>query len=408
MERVVITGLGLVSCLGHSTEEVAASLRAGRSGIVRDPERVEVGFRSPLTGAIQDFDARRYLSRKERRSMGEPAMYAAVAALRSIEDAQLDRDSLRRPDAGVILGNDSTAGSVVSMVDRTRADRSTRNLGSSAIVEVMNSTATMNLSVLLGTRGANWTVAAACSSGAHSIGQGYSLIATGQQDVMVVGGTQEINWPTMAAFDALSAFSTHEGEPGDAVRPFSRDRDGLVPSGGSAVLILESLSHAQARGARIRAEILSYAFSSDGHHVTAPSGEGAVRCIRKALELSRTLPEEVEYINAHAAGTAVGDATEAKAMLDVFGANTPPVSSTKSLTGHECWMAGASEVAYSLLMADGGFVAPNRNFTAPDDGAEGVDIIRKTRDLRARRILSNSFGFGGTNACLVLDADFRG
>lgn len=408
MERVVITGLGLVSCLGHSPAQVTESLRAGRSGIVRDPDRVAHGFRSPLTGAIQDFDPKASLKRKERRSMGEPALYAAVAALRALDDAALDRAALRRPDAGVILGNDSTAGSVVSMVDRTRADGSTRNLGSSAIVEVMNSTATMNLSVLLGTRGANWTISAACSSGAHSIGQGYGLIATGQQDVMVVGGTQEINWPTMAAFDALSAFSTREGPPGNAVRPFSKDRDGLVPSGGSAILILESLSHAQARGARIRGEVLSYAFTSDGHHVTAPSGEGAVRCIRKALELSRTLPEEVEYVNAHAAGTAVGDATEAAAMLDVFGASGPPVSSTKSMTGHECWMAGASEVAYSLLMAEGGFVAPNRNFTGHDDGAEALDIIRETRPVRARRLLSNSFGFGGTNACLVLDSDFRG
>ena len=408
MERVVITGLGLVSCLGHSTREVSESLRASRSGIVRDPERVEVGFRSPLTGAVQGFDPKPYLKRKERRSMGEPAQYAAVAALRAIEDAQLDRTALQRPEAGVILGNDSTAGSVSSMVDRTRADGSTRNLGSSAIVEVMNSTATMNLSVLLGTQGANWTIAAACSSGAHSIGQGYSLIATGQQDVMVVGGTQEINWPTMAAFDALSAFSTREGDPGDAVRPFSRDRDGLVPSGGSAVLLLESLSHAKARGARIRAEVLSYAFTSDGYHVTAPSGEGAVRCVRKALELSGTLPEEIEYINAHAAGTAVGDATEAAAMLEVFGPSGPPISSTKSLTGHECWMAGASEVAYSLLMAEGGFLAANRNFTAPDEGAERLDVIRETRDVQARRILSNSFGFGGTNACLVLDSDFRG
>jgi 3-oxoacyl-[acyl-carrier-protein] synthase-1 len=385
-----------------------ASLRAGRSGIVRDQERVELGFRSPLTGAIHGFEPKAHLTRKERRSMGEPARYAAVAALRALQDADLDRAALRHPDAGVILGNDSTAGSTASMFERTLRDGTTRNLGSSAIVEVMNSTASMNLSVLLGTRGANWTISAACSSGAHSIGQGYSLIATGQQDVMVVGGTQEINWPTMAAFDALGAFSVHQGDPGDSVRPFSRDRDGLVPSGGSAVLILESLSHAMARNARVRAEILSYTFTSDGHHVTAPSGEGAVRCIRKALELCRLLPEEIEYINAHAAGTTVGDAIEAKALLDVFGADGPPVSSTKSMTGHECWMAGASELAYSLLMADGGFLAPNRNFSAHDDGAEGLDIIRETRDVRARHILSNSFGFGGTNACLVVDADFRG
>ena len=408
MERVVITGLGLVSVLGHTPEVVSASLREGRSGIVRDPEREDLGFRSPLTGAIHSFDPKPYLTRKERRSMGQPAQFAAVAALRALEDASLERAALRRPDAGVILGNDSTAGATARMVDRTRADGSTRNLGSAAIVEVMNSTATMNLSVLLGTRGACWTIGAACSSGAHSIGQGFSLIATGQQDVMVVGGSHESNWPTMAAFDALSAFSVHEGQPGDACRPFSADRDGLVPSGGGAVLILESLSHAKARDARIRAEVMSYAFTSDGHHVTSPSGEGAVRCVHRALELARVLPEEIEYVNAHAAGTPVGDAVEARTLLEVFGADGPPVSSTKSMTGHECWMAGASEVAYSLLMAEGGFLAPNRNFTGHDEGCEALDIVRTARQTRVRRILSNSFGFGGTNACLVLDTEFRG
>ncbi|MCB9759981.1 MAG: beta-ketoacyl-[acyl-carrier-protein] synthase family protein [Alphaproteobacteria bacterium] len=405
MEPVVITGLGLVSCLGQTPDAVSASLRQGRSGVVRSAERAGLGFRSPLTGAIPDFNPRDLLSRKERRAMGEPALYAAAAALRALDDAGLARDALAGPDYGVILGNDSTCVSAVETADRTRADGTTQRLGSGAVVECMNSSPSINLSVLLRTQGACWTLAAACASGAHALGQAWGLIATGQQQAVVCGGTQELGWAGMAGFDGLGAFSTFEGEPGDAPRPFSQDRDGLVPSGGGAVLVLESLSHARARGARIRAELLSYAFSSDGHHVTSPSGRGAARCIRSALDRAGVSASEIEYVNAHAAGTPVGDAVEAQAILEVFGERCPPVSSTKSLTGHECWMAGASEVAYALLMAEGGFLAPNRNFTAPDPGAEALNVLRATAETDARLMLSNSFGFGGTNACLVFRAE---
>ena len=405
MERVVVTGIGLTSCLGQDLETVSEALRSGRSGIVRDEERAALGFRSPLTGALSGFEPRQLLGRKERRSMNEPALYAAASAVKALADARLDRGDLAGPMTGVILGNDSQVGDASGVVDRAREDAGTRNLGSSAVLDCMNSSPSINLSVMLGSQGACWTLSAACASGAHAIGQAWGLIATGQQDVVVCGGVQELGWRGMAGFDGLQAFSTHEGDPGDAVRPFSHDRDGLVPSGGGCVLILESLESARRRDARVRAEVLSYAFSSDGHHVTSPSGAGAARCIRAAVERAGLPLTDIDYLSAHAAGTRVGDAFEAKAILEVFGQACPPVSSTKSLTGHECWMAGASEVAYALLMAEGGFLAPNRNFSGTDQGLEALNVITAPTEQRSRYLLSNSFGFGGTNACLVLDAE---
>ncbi len=402
MERAVITGLGLISCLGRDRAEITDALRSGTPGLVRDPQRMELGFQSPLTGALRDFDPRRWVSRKQRRTMGEPALYAACAALEALEHAGLARDALRGPDYGVILGNDSTCGAAYDYGTRTVSEGGTRGLGASAVVECMNSSPSINLSVLLGTQGACWTLSAACASGAHAIGQAWGLIATGQQQAVVCGGTQELHWAGMAGFDALGAFSQWDGDPAQAVRPFSSDRMGLVPSGGGAALVVESLSHAQARGAPILAEILSYTFSSDGSHVTSPSGAGAARCIRSALHRACVTTSEVEYVNAHAAGTPVGDRVEAQAILEVFGDRSPPVSSTKALTGHECWMAGASEVAYTLLMSHGGFLAPNANFGGHEPGLEALDVITSTRYQRARLVLSNSFGFGGTNAALVL------
>ena len=401
-DPVVITGIGFVSCLGTDPTAVAQALARGQSGVVRDPERIARGFRSPLTGALPPLDAKGRLTRKERRAMGEPALYAALAALSALEDAGLPRGAVGGADTGVILGNDSSVSSSWRSVAKAVEEGTTKNLGAGAVVESMNSSPSINLSVLLGTQGACWTVSAACSSGAHAIGQAMGLLLTDQQELVICGGSQELDWSSMAAFDALGAFSVHEGDPAQAARPFSRDRDGLVPSGGGAVLVLERRSRAIRRGARIRAELLSYAFSSDGTHVTSPSGAGAARCMRRALELARVSPGAIEYVHAHAAGTPVGDAVEARAILEVFGPSGPPVSSTKSLTGHECWMAGASEVAYSVLMANGGFLAPNRNFTEADPGLEALAVVREPNRTAARLILKNSFGFGGTNAALVL------
>lgn len=399
MERVVVTGMGVVSCLGHELGEVAANLRAVKSGIVTDPARVELGFRSPLTGAIPAFDDRALLSRKERRALTDAALFGAVAALRALDDAHLSREAVARPEVGVVLGNDSTAAPVWEALSQTVAEKSTRNLGGSAVVRCMNSSPSMNLSVLLGTRGANWTLSAACASGAHAVGQAYALIAAGLQDVVICGGVQELGWEGMAAFDGQGTFSQQ------GPRPFSRERDGLVPGGGGAVLVLESLAHARARDARIRAELRGYAFSSDGAHLTAPTGEGAARAMRDALARAGVSPGEIEYVNAHATATPLGDAAEARALLAVFGDTQPPVSSTKGVTGHECWMAGASELVYSLLMAEHGFLAPNAGFSSADDGFERLDLLREVRETRARTLLSNSFGFGGTNAAIVLSTE---
>lgn len=404
MDTAVITGIGIVSCLGHDLDAVAQALRDGRSGIVRDPEREALGFQCALTGAIDGFDPAERLGRKERRGMAEPALYGAVAALRALDDASLSRDALHRAEAGVIVGNDSSADAVRRACDETRSAGGTRLLGSSAVVEAMNSSASMSLSVLLGTKGACWSVSGACASGAHAIGQACMLIESGRQDVVVVGGVQEINWAAMCAFDGLGAFSTWQGEPAQASRPFSANRDGLVPGGGGAMLVVESLRHARARSARVRAVLRAYAFSSDGQHLTLPDGQGARRCMREALERAALTPDDIDYVSAHATATPAGDAAEAAAILDVFGDARPPVSSTKGLTGHECWMAGASEITYSLLMAEHGFVAANANLVEPDPACAGLNLVQRAYDARVRTILSNSFGFGGTNASLILEA----
>jgi 3-oxoacyl-[acyl-carrier-protein] synthase-1 len=403
MEQVVITGMGLVSTLGHELPAVADALRHGASGIVRDERRVELGFRTPLTGAISGFDPSSVLSRTERRSMSEPALYGAVAALRALEDAGLPRDRLQSPGAGVVIGNDSAADAARWTADETRSVGTTRLLGSAAVINGMNSSPSMTLSVLLGTKGVCWTMSSACASGANAIGIGSMLIAMGQQDVVLVGGVQEINWTAMAGFDALGAFSTWSGDPACASRPFSVDRDGLVPSGGGAMIVLESMTHARARGARVRASVSGYAYSSDGNHITTPDGDGAKRCMNSALRSADMSAHEVDYVNAHATGTPAGDASEAAAIAAVFGDARPAISSTKGMTGHECWMAGASEVAYSLLMAEHGFIAANKNLTQPDAAFQDLDLVLETRTAAPRVILSNSFGFGGTNACLILE-----
>ena len=404
MRRTVVTGMGIVSCLGSDLDTVSRSLREGRSGLVRSEERQALGFASPLTGALQGWDGGQQLSRKARKSMHEPALYGAVAALDAVHSSNLCRDRLKSWDVGVVIGNDSTVAPSAEVVRVTRERGYTRAVGSGAIFQVMASTVTMNLSTLLGTRGANWTLAGACASGAHAIGQAMMLIGTGQQEIVIAGGAQELGWESMAAFDALGAFSRHDGDPAEASRPFDSQRDGLVPSGGAAVLVLESLEHARARGARVYGELVGYAFSSNGGHLSVPSAEGPAWAMKRALELASVEPSEIDYVSAHATSTPVGDLHEGLAILDVFGAATPPVSSTKSMTGHECWMSGASEVLYSLLMIRDGFIAPNKNLTELDEALRGLNVSPETLDVAPKTVLSNSFGFGGTNSALVLRA----
>jgi len=402
---VVITGLGACSVLGHDLPTIEAALREGRSGVVADRGREELGFQSRFTGALPPFEPAEMLERRERKPMGEPAIYGAVATLRALDHAGIDRGSLGRPEVGVIVSNDSTSGAALAVAEGVRERGATGGLGSGHVIRVMASSVATTLSTMLGTRGACWSVGAGCAGGTHALGQAAQMVRDGQQDLVLVAGAQEFSWVTVASFDALGAFSRREGAPEDACRPFDRERDGLVPSGGGACLVLESAEAADRRGARPLARVLGYGYSSDGQHITSPSGDGAIRAMRMALAGGATGADEVDYVNAHAASTPVGDAHEARSLAEVFGREGgPPISSSKSLTGHEFWMAGVSEALYTVLMMDGGFVAGTRNLTTPDPSARGLDLVRRCRDARLERCLSNSFGLGGTNASILLGA----
>lgn len=398
----MITGIGLISCLGCDRETVARSLQEGRGGIVFDPERRKLGFRSGLTGALRGFEPEKYgLGRRQAHTMAEPALYAFAAAQQALAQARLDAESLRTMRAGVIFGNDSSVKAGVEAWQQLRQEQATYRLGAGAIFKIMNSTVTMNLATQFHISGANWTLSAACASGAHAVGQAALLIRSGLQDVMVCGGAQEINPECMAPFDALGAFSTREAEPDQASRPFDKDRDGLVPGGGAAALILESPAHAAGRSAQVLGRVLGYGFSSDGGHLIVPFWPRSAAAMQMALDHAGVKPEEIDYINAHATSTPRGDAAEAQAIAHLF-PHRPYVSSTKSLTGHECWMSGASEVAYCVLMARAGFIAGNANFVEGDELTRSLNIPARSLPHTLKRVLSNSFGFGGTNASLVL------
>lgn len=399
--RVVITGIGLYSCIGIGKEEVAVSLRAGKSGIIYDEPRKEFGYRSCLTGMVPEPDLKPYLGRRERVGMHQPAMYAYMATREALEQAKLDIDFLGANETGIIYGNDSTAGAVINTVDKVRQRKDTTLIGSGDIFQNMNCTVNMNLSTIYQLKGINITMSAACASGSHSIGMGYLLIKQGLQERVICGGAQEINEYAMASFDGLGAFSIRQDEPTKASRPFDKNRDGLVPSGGAATLVIESLESALERGAPILGEIIGYGFSSNGEHISNPNFDGQFRSLNMALKQSGVASNDIDYVNAHATSTPVGDSTEAQAIHAVLGSNVP-VSSTKSMTGHECWMAGASEVAYSLLMMDGDFIAPNINFETPDEDSEKINIITETKEQKIDCFLSNSFGFGGTNSSLII------
>lgn len=400
--RVVVTGMDAHSVLGSDLAAIAHSLQTGTSGLAINEERQRLGFRSPLAGCLPGLDGAKYFDRKERKSMGQTALMAAVTAKRAIA-ASGCAHLLANARTGILYGNDSSAEPLLGVVDTVRQERSTTSLGSNKVIQALNSTPTINLGPLLKTQGISLSLSGACASGAHAIGMAWWLIASGMQDRVICGGSQETCWESMAAFDALMVFSTRLDDPAGAVRPFSADRDGLVPSGGAASLVLEDLETAQARGAPILAEVLGYAFGSDGDHLTTGNGEGAARCMREVLDTAGVKPGEVDYINAHATATEAGDISEGTAIHQVFGEASPPVSSTKSLTGHECWMAGASEAIYTILMMQGRFIAPNRNYTRHDPRIPPFRVAAApVLDHQLTTCLSNSFGFGGTNACLLL------
>ncbi len=400
--RVVITGMGAYSCLGTSLEEITESLRTGRSGIHFDPERKEMGFRSALTGMVPKPNLKGMLKRRQRVGMAEEVEYAYMATVDALNQAGVDQDYLDNNIVGILFGNDSSARAVVESTDIVRAKKDTTLVGSGMIFQSMNSTVTMNLSTIFHLKGINFTISAACASGSHSIGLGYMMIKQGFEKMVICGGAQEINAYAMASFDGLGTFSTREEDPGSASRPFDKNRDGLVPSGGAATVILEDLESALARGANILGEVMGYGFSSNGEHISNPNVDGPVRSLNMALSMAGMTEFDIDYINAHATSTPVGDANEARAIDQVFGQAKPPVSSTKSMTGHECWMAGASEVVYSMLMMQNGFVAPNINLGEPDESSAELNIARDTQKHNIDVFLSNSFGFGGTNSSLVI------
>jgi len=401
-KRVVITGMGIHSCIGNNLEEVTKSLFEGKSGIVFDPERKEFGFQSALTGKIDKPELKKLLKRRQRISMGEESEYAYMATIEAMKNANIDEDFFDHNEVGLIYGNDSVSKSIIEATDIMREKKDTALIGSGAIFKSMNSTVTMNLSTIFRMRGVNMTISAACASGSHAIGLAYLMIKNGLQDMIVAGGAQEVNKFAMSSFDALGVFSPDEETPTSACRPFDSTRNGLIPSGGGATLIIESYESAVKRGAPIIAEILGYGFSSNGGHISTPNIVGPATAMRKALEQAKVDPKDVDYINAHATSTPIGDANEAQAILEVFGENGPYVSSTKSMTGHECWMAGASEVIYSTLMMQNNFIAPNINYKKGDENTSKVNIVEKTIEKEFDIYLSNSFGFGGTNSALVL------
>lgn len=402
MKRVVVTGIGIYSCLGKNLDEVAKSLYEGKSGIGIDPMRTEYGYRSPLTGIVERPQLKGVLDRRSRVCLPEQGEYAYMATAEAFKNAGVDMDYLEKNEVGVLYGNDSSAKAVIDAHTVALEKKDTTLMGSGAIFQSMNSTVTMNLSTIFKLRGVNMTISAACASSSHAVGLGAMFIREGLQDMIVCGGAQETNYLSMGSFDGISAFSVRVDEPTKASRPFDASRDGLVPSGGAATVILEEYEHAVKRGATILAEVVGYGFSSNGANISQPSDSGSRIAMERALKDAGMQISDIDYVNAHATSTIQGDMFEAMALDSLFGSVRPLISSTKSMTGHECWMAGASEMIYSMLMMQNSFVAPNINFETPDEYSKNLNIATKTTPKVIDAFLSNSFGFGGTNSALVV------
>ena len=399
MKRVVITGLGLVSCLGNDRATVGASLRESRPGIRAIPEYAELGFRSQVGGQPQiDLDAR--IDRKQRRFMGDAAAFAYVGMADAIADAGLSPEQVSNPRVGVIAGSGGgSCANQVEAADLLRA-KGVRRVGPYMVTRTMCSTVSANLATAFGIRGLNFSISSACATSAHCIGAAMEQIQLGKQDLVFAGGGEELHWSQTMLFDAMGALSSHyNATPGLASRAYDADRDGFVIAGGGGVVVVEELEHAQRRGARILAEIVGYGATSDGADMVAPSGEGAARCMRQALA---TVDGRIDYLNTHGTSTPVGDLAELGAIREVFGADIPPFSSTKSLSGHSLGAAGVHEAIYCLLMMEQGFIAGSANIERLDPAAEGLPVVVQSRDAQLGTVMSNSFGFGGTNASLVL------
>ena len=399
MRRVVVTGMGIVSCLGNTQESVRESLRQMRSGIRFVPEYAEMGLRSQVAG-IPDIDLDTEIDRKAKRFMGDAAAYACVAMRDAIADAGLPAELVSNERTGVIAG--SGGGSSANQIEAgdLLRNKGVRRIGAYMVPRTMCSTVSAGLATAFAIKGISYSISSACATSAHCIGAACEQIQAGRQDIIFAGGGEEVKWGLTMLFDAMGALSTgFNATPERASRAYDRDRDGFVIAGGGGMLVLEELEHALKRGARIHAEIVGYGISSDGADMVAPSGEGAVRCMRMALDGVDT---PIDYLNTHGTSTPLGDVTELQAVREVFGAACPPLSSTKSLTGHPLGAASVHEAIYCLLMLQAGFIAGSANIEHLDERAEGFPIVRESRDAPLRTVMSNSFGFGGTNATLVM------
>ena len=394
--------MGIWSCLGTTIDEVCKSLYEGKSGIGIDQDRINYGYRSGLTGIVERPQLKGLLDRRMRMGLSEEAEYAFMASRDAFAMAGIDDAYLLSNEVGCIFGNDSSAKAVVESATIMAEKHDSAMIGSGLIFQGMNSTVNMNMNTIFHIKGVNFSVSSACASGSHSIGLAYLLIKHGMQDVVLCGGAQEVNKFAMSSFDALNAFSVRMDDPAKSSRPFDRDRDGLVPSGGAAALVVEEYEHAVARGANILAEICGYGFSSNGGGISQPSDEGSYIAMTRAMDDAGVTADDIDYVNAHATSTQQGDMYEAIALNRIFNGKRALISSTKSMTGHECWMAGASEIVYSLIMMQNSFVAPNINFETPDEHSAPLNIAAKTVAPELRTVLSNSFGFGGTNSALVI------
>lgn len=400
MRRVVVTGQGIVSCLGNDQHQVLDALRSGRSGIRYKEEYAERGFRSHVAGAI-DIDLDTLIDRKLRRFMGDAAAFAYVSMEQAIRDAGLDESDISNERTGLIAGSGgASSANQVEAADVLR-EKGLRRVGPYRVTRTMGSTVSACLATPFKIKGVNYSISSACATSAHCIGSAVEQIQLGKQDVVFAGGGEEEHWTLSCLFDAMGALSTsYNDAPETASRPYDASRDGFIIAGGGGMLVLEELEHAKARGAKIYAEIVGYGATSDGYDMVAPSGEGAARCMRQAMA---NVDGPIDYINTHGTSTPVGDIAELKAIREVFGDTTPAMSSTKSLTGHSLGATGVQETIYSLLMMEHAFIAASANISELDDAAQGFDIVDQRRDdVAIERVLSNSFGFGGTNACLVL------
>ena len=398
-QRVVVTGLGIVSSLGNNASEVTDSLRNGKSGITYNATQEEIGMRSWVSGK-PDIDLSKHIDRKQWRFMGDAAGYAFLSMEQAIADAGLTPEQVSNVRTGIIAGSGgASSASQVEAADILR-ERGLRRVGPYRVTQTMGSTVSACLATPFQIKGVNYSISSACSTSAHCIGNAMEQIQLGKQDVVFAGGGEELDWSLSCLFDAMGALSTKYNEtPDRASRAYDADRDGFVIAGGGGMLVLESLEHAQARGAKIYAELVGYGATSDGHDMVAPSGEGAVRCMQQAMA---TVDGDIDYINAHGTSTPAGDIQELKAVREVFGDSPPAIASPNSLSGHSLGAAGVQEAIYSLLMMENNFIAASANVENLDEGADGMDVVQEARsNVRLNRVMSNSFGFGGTNATLV-------